>query len=251
MQSVKAIVLGLVQGFTEFLPVSSSGHLILLEQAGLTEPSVFLNVMLHLGTLLSVFFVFYKQIFYMLRHPIKSDLRYILIASIPTGIIAILFKTFLEEYLTGKFLPLFFMVSAVVLILSSYFSINKNRTLTLKNALLTGVMQGIAVLPGISRSGVTVSTLTMLGVDKKKAMDFSFMLSIPIILASVVLELTTLDKPSVGVIEPIPLMVGMAFSFLGGVISLTLLYKAIKKSSFLWFGIYLAVLSLVTLFFYF
>ncbi len=250
MQSVKAIVLGLVQGFTEFLPVSSSGHLILLERLGLIEPSIFLNVMLHLGTLLSVFFVFYKEIFYMIRHPVKSDLRYILLATIPTGLIAALIKLFLEEYLTGKFLPLFFMISAVILITSSTLSNSRNKGLTVKNTLLTGVMQGIAVLPGISRSGITISALSLLGVDKKRAMDFSFMLSIPIILGSAVAELIMIGRAGDMVIEPIPLVVGMCFSFLGGVISLTLLYKTIKNRSFLGFGIYLALLSIVTLFFY-
>ena len=230
MTPLKAILLGLVQGFTEFLPISSSGHLILFERFGIGEVSLFFNVMLHVGTLLSVFIVFYKQIFGMILHPIKSDLRYILVATVPTGIIAILVKLYGKNLLNGDFLPICFMLTACMLIFSNIYYINKNKSLSYKNSILTGVMQGIAVIPGISRSGITISTLMMLGVDKTKALDFSFLLSIPIIIASAVSELIPFNI-NVSV-ELLPLMCGVCFSFLGGVISLTLLYKTIQKSSF-------------------
>ncbi len=248
MTPLKAIILGLVQGFTEFLPISSSGHLILLERLGVGEVSIFFNVMLHLGTLLSVILVFYKQIFNMILHPIKSDLRYIIVATIPTGIIAILIKLYGKSLLTGDFLPICFMLTACMLIFSNIYYTNQNKSLSYKNSILTGVMQGIAVLPGISRSGFTISTLMLLGVDKTKASDFSFMLSIPIIIASAISELIPFN---INVqVELLPLMCGMCFSFLGGVISLSLLYKTIKKGSFVYFGVYLILLSFILLFFY-
>lgn len=248
MTPLKAIILGLVQGFTEFLPISSSGHLILLERLGVGEVSLFFNVILHLGTLLSVFLVFYKQIFNMVIHPIKSDLKYIIIASIPTGIIAILVKLYGKNLLTGDFLPICFMLTACMLIFSNIYYVDRNKSLSFKNSILTGVIQGIAVLPGISRSGFTIGTMMLLGVDKQKACDFSFMLSIPIIIASAIGELIPLN---INVqVELLPIMCGLCFSFLGGVISLTLLYKTISKGSFVYFGVYLILLSFILLFFY-
>lgn len=249
MDTVKAILLGLVQGLTEFLPVSSSGHLILLEKLGVATPSLFFNVMLHLGTLLSVFFVFYRKIFELIRHPVKSNLRYVILASIPTVIIAFLFKAYGGNLLLGDYLPLFFMITAFLLITSSIFAKNKNKPLSFKNATLTGVMQGIAVLPGISRSGATIAAMTMMGIGKEEACDFSFLLSIPIILGSALVECYPFKGIAVDY-GAIPLVAGMIASFFGGIISLGLIYKLIKKGSFLCFGIYTAILSLVLLFFY-
>lgn len=245
MSTVKAIFLGIVQGLTEFLPVSSSGHLLMLEKFGVGEVSVFFNIMLHLGTLFSVIVVFYKQIFQLVKHPIKSDLRYIIIATIPTGIIAIIAKLYFKDLLLGSYLPLCFMFTATMLIASNLFYTNKTSTLSIKNSILTGVMQGVAVLPGISRSGITISTLMLLGTDKTKACEFSFMLSIPIILASVVSELpikVNLD------VELIPLVAGVASSFFSGVVSLSFLYKVVKNKSFVGFSVYLILLSFLLLF---
>lgn len=249
MDTVKALLLGLVQGLTEFLPISSSGHLILLEKLGVATPSLFFNVMLHFGTLLSVFFMFHRQIFDLIRHPIKSDLRYIILASIPTVLIALVFKLYAPNLLLGDYLPLFFMITSFMLITSSLYHNSRKRTLSSGNAILTGFMQGLAVLPGVSRSGATISTLMMLGVDKEKACDFSFLLSIPIILGSVIVEGLPINHINITE-ELLPLVAGIMMSFFGGVLSLSIIYKIIKKGSFLGFGIYTGVLSLVLIFFY-
>ena len=154
---IKSIFLGILQGLTEFLPVSSSGHLVLAEKLGLGEASLFFNVTLHLGTLGAVFVVYRKKIFEIIKAPRNNKLWLYVLASVPTAALGLVFKKLLPELLIGKYLPLRFMITAVVLATGELVRNNKITGLTAKNAFLTGVAQGLAVFPGISRSGSTIT----------------------------------------------------------------------------------------------
>ncbi|MFA5449349.1 MAG: undecaprenyl-diphosphate phosphatase [Clostridia bacterium] len=249
---VKSIILALVQGLTEFLPVSSSGHLLLLGRLGLMESStaLFLNLMLHMGTLLAVITVYRKRLYQLIRNPKSDYLLKLVIATIPTVILAALFKFVLpDSLLEGKFVAVGFMITTVLLISSELLRKKElNGLLTYKNSLITGIVQGIAVLPGISRSGSTISTLRFFNVSREAAADFSFLLSIPIIIGSALVETVDVIRTDV-VISWGPVAVGVAVSFVSGLIAIKLLLKFVKKYSFIPFGIYTGILAILCLIF--
>ena len=179
MDVLYCIILGIVQGLAEFLPVSSSGHLLLLEKLGVGTPDLFFNVALHAGTLVAVIIAMRKRIVELVKKPFQKTTACLLVACVPTVVIALLFKHFFPSLLNGEFLGFGFVLTATFLFVGENIKIAQNRVLSFKTSILTGVLQGIAVLPGVSRSGATISCLTFLGVEKRDAADFSFLLSIP------------------------------------------------------------------------
>ena len=194
MKIWEGIVLGLIQGLTEFLPVSSSGHLLFFEKLGVGKEDIFFNVCMHIGTLLSVL-VATKNTWVELVKNIRDKTNICLVVScLPTVAIALLIKAFAPGLIEGDYLPLGFMVTSVLLICCEKLKIAQNNTLSIKSSILSGVFQGIAVLPGISRSGATITALRLSGVDKKTSADFSFLMSIPIIIGSLILESVDLFK---------------------------------------------------------
>lgn len=244
MEVLYAIILGIVQGLTEFLPMSSSGHLILLERAGIAKPDICLNLFLHLATLLAVLIVYRKQCFELIKHPFSKKTMLYAVATIPTVIIAVIFKLFLKGLLIGSYLPMCFMFTAFILGLADIIKNSKISTLNGKNAFLTGIMQGIAVLPGVSRSGSTIATLTLLGVPKKEAKDFTFMLSIPIIIGGTIVEFA--DNDLTFSLSPIALMLAFLFAFFCGLLSIKSTEKVIEKGKFMPFSLYLVGMSILS-----
>ncbi|MBQ9276973.1 MAG: undecaprenyl-diphosphate phosphatase [Clostridia bacterium] len=246
MQILYAIILGLVQGLTEFLPVSSSGHLLLLEKLGIGEPDVFFNVMLHAGTLVAVLIALFKDWSPIVRHPFQKTTGMLFVACLPTLAIALLFKFLFPSLLDGKMLGFGFVLTAALLFVGENFQIAQNKVLSYKNTVLSGVLQGIAVLPGVSRSGATISCLTFLGVDKKSAARFSFLLSIPAILASCAVEIFELVKGGISLTLPwYCILIGTLVAFVSGLVSIKFFLKLIERHSMLIFVVYTAVLGLV------
>ena len=246
MRILFVIILGFVQGLTEFLPVSSSGHLLLLEKLGVGEPNIFFNVMLHFGTLLAVLVALRKDWVPLLRHPLQKTTGMLIVSCLPTAVIAVVFKLAFPSLLDGKILGFGFVLTATLLFAGENFQIARNRFLTYKNTTLSGVLQGIAVLPGVSRSGATISCLTFLGVDKKSASHFSFLLSIPAILGSCAVEIFELAKGSVS--PDIPwyfIAIGTLVAFLSGLAAIKFFLKLIQNHSLLIFVVYTAVLGVV------
>ena len=251
MNILNAFILGFAQGLTEFLPVSSSGHLLLLEKLGIGEPSLLFNVLLHLGSLLAVLIIFRKPLWQLLRHPFQKKTLYLLLASIPTGAIAQVFKYAFPALLSGSYLALGFMTTACLLTATKVFENSNQKMLDGKILTICGISQGIAVLPGISRSGATISTLMLLGVPKEDAFEFSFLLSIPIILASAVLEsVEFFTIPQNISYSPVAIVVGVLTAFISGFVALKLFASIIRKHSLMPFAIYTAILSIVTLVLY-
>lgn len=249
MEYLEAVLLGLLQGLTEFLPVSSSGHLLLFESWGVGEPSLAVNIFLHIGTLLSVLVIYRKQVWKIIKKPFTKEVGFYALACIPTGIIALIFLKWFKGALGGSFLPLNFLITAFLLVMADNARTDQLKPLNAKNTLLTGIFQGLAVLPGISRSGATIAAMTMCRVPKENAADFSFMLSIPVIIIAGITEAIG-GKFSTD-IQLLPLLAGMAAAFLSGIFAIKFILKIIKTKRFYPFAIYLvavAIVSFITLY---
>ena len=249
MKIWEGIILGLVQGLTEFLPVSSSGHLFLLEKLGVGNESLFFNVCMHLGTLLSVLIVMRKKWLPLLRKPIQKTNLCVLVSCLPTVGFALLTKAFAPALLEGQFLALGFMITAVFLFCAEKLHFDRKRALSVKTSILSGVFQGIAVLPGVSRSGATITALTLVGVDKKESADFSFLMSIPVILGSAILEIVPLvsGEFTLATGDILPLILGTVTAFLSGCFAIKFFLKIVATKSLLPFSIYTFILSIVSM----
>lgn len=240
-----AIILGCVQGFTEFLPISSSGHLVLLEQIFNIKNNVILfDVILHLGTLIAVIIIYRKSILKLIKNPFSEKMFLLITATIPTLIIALLFKDFFEASFNGSSLIFGFLVTAIFMFICQY--ISKKYYLTkqfnYKTSIIVGLFQGFAILPGISRSGSTITSSLVCGVNRKDAAEFSFLLSIPIILVSALYECLKLTSTTLDISFDC-ISLGFIFSFITGIISIKFMLNVIKKSKYHYFAIYLLILS--------
>ena len=246
-----AILLGLVQGLCEFLPISSSGHLVLLHNIfGIEEGALFFTTMLHVGTLIAVFAVYWKEVWSMLRHPFSRKVGLLLTALVPTVVIALLFKDFFEDSYQGAWLGVGFLATAIILTLCERLKPRKRKNLKemrYTDALLIGAMQGVAILPGISRSGSTIAGGLFAGLERKTAADFSFLLSIPAILGSVVLQAPDMISGGVGEINWWFILAGMAAAALSGYFAIRFMLMLLTRKSMKGFAIYVAILGLLVI----
>ncbi len=320
MEIWEALVLGIIQGLSEFLPISSSGHLLLIEKLGIGQENLFFNVMLHVGTLAAVLIALrktwiplviqpfgdLKKLLFRRKNAVKKQNKprkqtvtsrqtaarkqtpsgqatlsgqtvacgqtdsslindketyeyqrvfgglsaskidgYLVLACVPTVAFAFAFKLLFPDLLEGKLLGCGFVLTAVLLYAGENFNSTKSTLLTPKTSILTGVLQGIAVLPGVSRSGATISALTLQGVEKKAATTFSFLLSIPIILGSALYESLDLftGKATLS-IAPAAVAVGVISAFLSGLVAIKFFFKLIEKHSMTGFVIYTLLLGI-------
>lgn len=233
---LSGFILGLVQGLTEFLPVSSSGHLALLEYMGVGQESLIFNLSLHLATLLAVVFALRKQLWQLIKHPTCEKMQFILLASVPTAIMAGLIRYFVP--VNAKILPFCFIATAVILLLPSIIRTPKwslGQKGMVKRALLTGVAQGVACFNGISRSGATTSAMCLAGMEPKESAETSFLMSIPIILGSAAVEIIAGGANSVNWGS---LAVGAATAFIVGLVAVYGFLKIMKKRKLWIFSIY-------------
>ena len=246
----KIILLALIQGFTEFFPVSSSGHLLVFQQLlGFSTMPLVYDIFFHLGTLLAVLLYFFKDLKPLaLRFYEKENFRMLLLlatASLPTAIIGFVFKDALETlFVKNAYLGFCFIFTAIVLLASKYLRVK--RIAMFPAAFVIGVCQGIAIIPGVSRSGMTIAAALILGLGFEFSFKFSFLLSIPAVVGAVLLEF---DKiPWQGEHWPGLLLAVLAAS-LFGFVALGLLKKILVREKFHNFGIYLLAAGIVTLLF--
>lgn len=247
---IKTIILGIIQGLTEFLPVSSSGHLAILEKYfGIADPVV-LAIFLHFGTFLAtvVFFArpiaeLFKGVFKGKRESIHYALK-IIIGSVPIVIFALLLRTQIEETFTDiTIISIFLGVTGLVLIMTMICK-KHNKRISTFSALVIGLAQMFALFPGISRSGMTISAGLFSKVSPEESFKFSFLLSLPAILGANLLELRKISV----IDDPISVLIGMFFSFVFGLIALMILRRLVHKYFHL-FGIYCLVISILILLF--
>ena len=194
MNIFQSIILGIVQGLTEFLPVSSSGHLVIIQSIfkNFSQPGIAYDVFLHFGTLFSVLIYFRKEIYEILTLKKKKWIFLIIIATIPAGVIGVFFKDFIENLFNNvKLVGIALIVTGIILYFSDKFeNLKKDENkITIIDAIVIGIAQAFAIIPGISRSGSTVATGIFCGLKRDVAIKFSFIMSIPAILGAVVLSL--------------------------------------------------------------
>ncbi|NKI31566.1 undecaprenyl-diphosphate phosphatase [Croceivirga thetidis] len=258
MELIDAIILGIIQGLTEFLPVSSSGHLELakaiLGDSSLPEESLLFTVILHFATALSTLVVFWKDVWEILRglfqfkwnEQTKFSLK-IIISMIPAALIGILFEEQLESFFGGnvQFVGFMLIVTAVLLYLADKAK-STLKSVSFSNAFVIGIAQAIAMLPGISRSGATISTSVLLGVDKTKSARFSFLMVVPLILGKIGKDLLSGDLVFQGN-QAVAIGAGFIAAFVAGLAACTWMIQLVRKSKLTYFAVYCLLVGLVAI----
>lgn len=244
-----SFISGLIQGLTEFLPVSSSGHLVLLHHF-FKMPSAQLefDIFLHIGTLGAVVFVFYKDIIEMLTVE-KRNMVLLIVATIPAAITAILFDEKIEQAFSHvRFVGFALLLTAFFLFVASLAekSLKKREKVSFFDAVLIGLSQALAILPGVSRSGLTISTALFRGISKKQAVKFSFLMAVFAIGGAYFLKVKNCNFANIG-ISPLNIIVGVMTAFLVGVLAIKLVFKALLADKWHFFAIYCAVLGVSVL----
>jgi undecaprenyl-diphosphatase len=255
MNILEAILLGFVQGLTEFLPVSSSGHLVLLQKIlGINEPTLLFDTMLHIGTLIAVFIVLWSDVWKLLKKPFQKMTLLLIIATIPTVIAALLFNDVIEDlFHSARFLGLSFLITALALVVSHFLSkrsgeIRGEEKMTWLDAFLIGIMQACAIIPAVSRSGMTLSGALSRKLDRDLAARFSFLMSIPAILGALVFQAkdlfgeTSNTEAGIGIF---PMIAGVAAAALVGFLAIRFMLKIVKERSLIGFAVYVTILGVL------
>lgn len=249
MTFIEAIILGIIQGLTEFLPISSSGHLVLFQSwLGITIEGNTFEVIVHIGTLGSILFVFWQDIHAIItglkQKETQRQIGIIALATIPAVLVGFSLKDYFDLLFDNtKTVSIALTVTGIVLFLSKFAKQNHNQ-ISWKSGLFIGLAQAIAIIPGISRSGFTISTALLLGINSRDAARFSFLLAIPVIAGAGLL--TALDGMG-GESLTVPIMLGgLLSSFIVGVFALKWLIKWLESGKYYWFGAYCLVLGITT-----
>jgi undecaprenyl-diphosphatase len=252
-QLANTSVLGLIQGLTEWLPVSSTGHLrIAAHYLGLTT-TPFFNLMLHLGTLIVVLFYFRKDIrnilTALLRFDFKSEygtiIPLIVVATIPTAIIGLIYVEFLESSLQSLIIVGTTFIIGASLVYASRLGKEDTEIITYQTALIIGLAQGLAIFPGLSRSGATISTALLLGLKREKAFKFSFLLSVPAILGDTAVEaFKQRGQIALSGIGAAELVIAVLITIVVGYMAIRIVSKAVKSKKFHYFAIYTWLLGI-------
>lgn len=257
MDVLDALILGIIQGLTEFLPVSSSGHLELgkaiLGDNSIPEESLMFTVVMHFATALSTIVIFRKDIWEILRGLLQfkwnEETQFslkIIISMIPAAIVGVLFEEQLEQLFGGSVLLVGFMliITALLLWLADKAK-NTGKPVSYSNAFVIGAAQAIALLPGISRSGSTISTSVLLGNDKTKAARFSFLMVVPLILGKIAKDLLDGELTHTG--NSTGLIVGFIAAFISGLFACTWMISLVRKSKLSYFAIYCLIVGVIAI----
>lgn len=246
---IEILILAIIQGVTEWLPISSSGHLVLAQKyMGLSLP-VFFDVALHLGSLLVVLTVFRSEVLRILRAVARFDFKseegklalYVILGSIATAVVGFLFRDLFESFFSNLW-----AVGAAFIITGTFYSFlvifdsrrNQNKQLNHLDAVLMGVAQGIALIPGVSRSGVTITTGLLRKVDKQSVFTFSFLLFIPAVVGATILTAVDTRNLAAADIDITTVFFGLAITVIVGYFSLKLLRRIVLKGRFHLFAFY-------------
>ncbi len=256
----EALILGLIQGLTEYLPVSSSGHLAIGSALfGIEgEENLAFTIIVHVATVLSTLVILWKEIEWIFKGLFKfqmnDETRYvinIIVSMIPIGIVGVFFKDKVEAIFGSGLLVVGFclLVTALLLCFSYYYKPRQKEKISLKDAFIIGLSQACAVLPGLSRSGTTIATGLLLGNSKEKLAQFSFLMVIPPILGEALLDAIKMMKGEdiAGDIPAISLIVGFLAAFVSGCVACKWMINIVKKGKLIYFAIYCAIAGAVTL----
>ncbi len=261
MNLIESTVLGLIQGLTEFLPISSSGHLVIFERLFHIEANdLVFEVFVHFGTLMAVLFYFREKLLAVAGSIIrwfsrarksesdKANIKlfwYLILGTVPAAFIGLLFKDYIElAFASPQWASGMLLVTAVIL-LSTRWAMREDRNLNASRTIIIGFAQALAMMPGISRSGSTISAGMFLRMKKSEAAEFSFLLSIPAIIGATVLQIPQFIRDITNTDLAINYFVGAIVAAVVGYISITYLMRIIKKGKFFYFGLYCAVVGLL------
>ena len=258
MSWIEALILGIIQGLTEFLPVSSSGHLeitkFIFGDTSLPKESMLMTVVLHLATALSTIVVFRKDILEIIKGLLQFKWNEetiftlkIIISMIPAALVGVFFMEEIEALFGGRLLLVgsMLIVTAILLLLADRAKVT-NKNVGYWNAVIIGIAQAIAIMPGISRSGATISTSVMLGVDRSKAARFSFLMVVPLILAAMAKDILS-GEITYEAAQLIPLSIGFVAAFVTGILACTWMIALVKKAKLSWFALYCFIVGSIAI----
>lgn len=265
MDLVKAIILGIVQGLSEFLPISSSGHLVIVEHLmNFNLGGLSFEVFVHFGTLLAVCWAFrmdlirlfaaIPDIFRLFSPDLPAERKeyalldiYIIIGSIPAAVIGLLFENAIERIFENHVIALYMLFLTGLIVWSSRYAGENTRHVNGLRGFVIGIAQAVSILPGISRSGTTIVTGLWMGVERLRAARFSFLLSVPVIFGATLLKSHDLMKNPLPSSDTLPLLLAGAAAAISGYFAIVWLMKIIQKQKFEWFGIYCIAVSILGL----
>lgn len=251
----EVLLLGLVQGLTEFLPVSSSGHLVIFQNIlELEEPGVTLEVLLHFGTLISVLTVFRKDflaLFYVFKDKQQGHFLILLLTgTLVTGLVGLLFRDYLELAFKSTILVGFMLlITGTLLFLLAYLPVGSRKMdqMKLKDAALIGLIQSLAIIPGISRSGSTIFGSIWRGLDRETAVRYSFMLAVPVIFGATLLETKHFFSTSFDIKLLIYYLAGALTAFISGLFAIKTFIKLLTRNKLHYFSFYCWVLGILVI----
>ena len=260
MDWIEALILGLVQGLTEYLPVSSSGHLAIGSYLfGIEgEENLAFTVAVHVATVLSTLVILWKEIDWIFRGLFKCEMnaetKYVLnivVSMIPVGIVGVFFKDYVEEVFGSGLVIVgcMLLLTAALLTFSYIAKPRKKEKISLRDAFIIGLAHACAVMPGLSRSGSTIATGLLLGNKKESLAQFSFLMVIPPILGEALLDVVKglKGEEAFGGIDMMPLAIGFIAAFVSGCIACKWMINIVKKGKLIYFGIYCAIAGVLTL----
>lgn len=258
MDLTDAIILGIIQGLTEFLPVSSSGHLelgkVLLGDTSVPEESLLFTVVLHFATALSTLVVYRKDVWEILRglfafkdnEGLQFSLK-IILSMVPAALVGLFFEDELEKLFSGNILLVgsMLLVTALLLFLADRAK-TTHKNVSYSNSLVIGLAQAVAMLPGISRSGATIATSVLLGVDKQKAARFSFLMVVPLILGKIAKDILSgelnFQADNIGVLSA-----GFVAAFVAGLLACTWMIRLVRNSRLTFFAVYCLIVGCIAI----
>jgi undecaprenyl-diphosphatase len=256
MSWIEALILGIIQGLTEFLPVSSSGHLELGKAIlGIeAEESLMFSIAVHGATVLSTIIVFRKEIVELFaglfKFKLNEETHYIakiIVSMIPVGIVGVFLKDELKALFDGNVILVGSMLLVTAALLAfTYYAKEREKKITYKNAFVIGIAQALAVLPGISRSGATISTGLLLGNNRSEVAKFSFLMVLLPIIGENFLDITS-GEMAASSIGTTPLLVGSVAAFITGLLACTWMLRLVKKGKLIWFALYCAIIGITAI----
>ncbi len=256
MDLLDAILLGLVQGLTEFLPISSSGHLVLSENIlGVQMPGLVFELVVHFGTLMSVLIFFRTRIIGLVRAVFDKSMSierkmilYLILGTIPAVLVGVFLENIIEDAFGSPLLTSLMLIVTGLILLSTALVKPGVANISRLNAIIIGVGQAMAIFPGISRSGTTISAGLLIGVKPIEAAEFSFLLSIPAITGAIVFKVK--DIMAIDSTYTLHYIIGGLVSFLSGLLAVYLLLDFIRKGRFKYFGIYCLIIGIIGIFYF-
>ncbi len=251
MTILEAFILGIVQGLTEFLPVSSSGHLVLVQKLfGIEGGVVFFNVAVHLATLFAVCIALWEEVLKLIKKPICKMTGSLVIATVPAVLVGLLLNDVFDNITaSGATVGIGLLVTGTVLLVTIKLKPGTRNLDNLKwhDALITGLAQAIAIVPGISRSGMTIVANLSLKMKKELAVKFAFLMSIPVILGGFVLETYQMISDGSASVEWLPIAIGMIAAGISGYFAIKLFIRTVMKGNLKWFAFYAFAIGLLVL----